>query len=301
VRFKCIALRVASSDTWFIELAAISCYCWVFPDILDGLEQRWCWARDWRLFRASPSDCEGFLSLSRGSSQIGYSSRARGLEDLYLVSGCAAPAEGLTLDSQLARDPSSGCIATTRSSLPESKWTSVKIPVQVQSSSQQLNLWRVVWTNTVICTYTALKPSVTRGQDGWPVSPWVRHTRLDCIMSLLLEAKGKHYLIWWAGAHSSRSFLDVSNLHRPSWLFNVTVTITVVMIGVGSLITVVMSTHVLVLCRENLHANMLLALPQTKTGQLCLWHFYNTYLKLLLPTDKQASIVHFIFGKSDLS
>jgi hypothetical protein len=37
------------------------------------------------------------------------------------VSGCAAPAEGLTLDSQLARDPSSGCIATTRSSLPGSK------------------------------------------------------------------------------------------------------------------------------------------------------------------------------------
>jgi hypothetical protein len=42
------------------------------------------------------------------------SARARGLEDLHLVSGCAAPAKGLTLDSQLARDPTSGCIATTR-------------------------------------------------------------------------------------------------------------------------------------------------------------------------------------------
>jgi hypothetical protein len=30
------------------------------------------------------------------------------------VSGCAAPAEGLSLDSQLARDPTSGCIAITR-------------------------------------------------------------------------------------------------------------------------------------------------------------------------------------------
>jgi hypothetical protein len=30
------------------------------------------------------------------------------------VSGCAAPAEGLTLDSQLARDPISGCIAIAR-------------------------------------------------------------------------------------------------------------------------------------------------------------------------------------------
>jgi hypothetical protein len=62
------------------------------------------------------------LSLPRGStSQIGYSSGARGLEDPHLMSGCVAPAEGLTLDSQLARDPSSGCIATTRTSLLGSK------------------------------------------------------------------------------------------------------------------------------------------------------------------------------------
>jgi hypothetical protein len=39
------------------------------------------------------------LILFYGSSQIGYSSRARGLEDPHLVSGCAAPAEGSTLDS----------------------------------------------------------------------------------------------------------------------------------------------------------------------------------------------------------
>jgi hypothetical protein len=54
------------------------------------------------------------LSLPRGGSRIGYFSGARGLEDPYLVSECAAPAEDLTLDSQLARDPSSGCIATMR-------------------------------------------------------------------------------------------------------------------------------------------------------------------------------------------
>jgi hypothetical protein len=42
------------------------------------------------------------------------SARARGLEDPHLESECAAPAEGLTLDSQLAHDPTSGCIATTR-------------------------------------------------------------------------------------------------------------------------------------------------------------------------------------------
>ena len=142
MRFKCIALRVASSGTWFIELAVISCYSWVFPDTLDGLEQRWCWARDWRLFRASPSDCEGFLSLPRGSSRIGYSSEARGLEDPHLVSGCAAPAEGSTLDSWLAHDPSSGRIATTRNSLPGSKWTSVKN--LVSSLCRGYSLWLCV-------------------------------------------------------------------------------------------------------------------------------------------------------------
>jgi hypothetical protein len=43
------------------------------------------------------------------------SARAHGLEDPHLVSECAAPAKGLTLDSQLAHDPISGCIATTKS------------------------------------------------------------------------------------------------------------------------------------------------------------------------------------------
>jgi hypothetical protein len=63
----------------------------------------------------------GFLSLPHESSRIGYSSGARALEDPHLMSGCAAPVEGLTLDSQLTHDPSSGCIAITRSSLTGSK------------------------------------------------------------------------------------------------------------------------------------------------------------------------------------
>jgi hypothetical protein len=68
----------------------------------------------------------GSWAFFRGSSRIGYSSGARGLEDPHLMSGCAALAEGLTLNSQLARDPLSGCITTTRTSLSRSKWTSVK-------------------------------------------------------------------------------------------------------------------------------------------------------------------------------
>jgi hypothetical protein len=64
---------------------------------------------------------KGFLILPRGSLRIGYSSGARDLEDPHLVCGCAVPAEGLTLDSLLARELTSGCIATTGSSLPGSK------------------------------------------------------------------------------------------------------------------------------------------------------------------------------------
>jgi hypothetical protein len=104
----------------------IACYFLVFSDILDGLEQRWCWARDWRLFRATPVDLWGFLSLSYGRLQLTTLVDCSWLEGSPYCVGCAAPAKGLALECQLARDPSSGCIATMRTSLPGSKWTSVK-------------------------------------------------------------------------------------------------------------------------------------------------------------------------------
>ena len=45
--------------------------------------------------------------------------------------GCAAPYWGFGVWSQLAREPPSECIATTRTSLSASKWTSVKIIVLI--------------------------------------------------------------------------------------------------------------------------------------------------------------------------
>jgi hypothetical protein len=48
------------------------------------------------------------------SGPVGSSAKACGLEDPHLVSGCATLTKGLTLDSQLAHDPTSGCITTTR-------------------------------------------------------------------------------------------------------------------------------------------------------------------------------------------
>ena len=65
--------------------------------------------------------CEGFLSLPRGRSQLATLVDCSWLGGSHLMSGCAAPAEGLALDCQLARDPSSGCMATTRTSLSGSK------------------------------------------------------------------------------------------------------------------------------------------------------------------------------------
>jgi len=63
--------------------------------------------------------CEGFLSLPRGRSQL-----ATPVDCSWL--GGSPSWSGFALDCQLVRDPSSGCIATTRTSLPRSKLTSVK-------------------------------------------------------------------------------------------------------------------------------------------------------------------------------
>jgi hypothetical protein len=107
-------------------LLRISCYSSMFPDTVDSLEQRRWLSSQLEIVGALTECCKGILILPHGSSQIRYSSGARGLEDPHLVCSCVAPTEGSTLDSRLAHEPTSGCIATTRSSLPGSKWTSVK-------------------------------------------------------------------------------------------------------------------------------------------------------------------------------
>jgi hypothetical protein len=72
----------SSALLWELDLVAlnplswlrIACYSWMFPNALDGLEQRWYWAHDWRLFRASPVDLWGVLEPSPWEIAIGYSS-----------------------------------------------------------------------------------------------------------------------------------------------------------------------------------------------------------------------------------
>jgi hypothetical protein len=89
--------------------------------MVDGLEQRRWLSSQLEIVGALIKCCKGFLILPHESSQIGYSSGARGLKNLHLVCGCAAHAEGSTLDSRLAHESTSGCIATMESSLPGSK------------------------------------------------------------------------------------------------------------------------------------------------------------------------------------
>jgi hypothetical protein len=103
-----------------------ACYSWWFPP-----PRRLGAARivERRLVIVSGSDrgdCEGFLSLSRGRSR-----KASLVDCSWLVwslscVGCAAPGCRFSLWCQLACEPLSGWIATTRTSLLASKWTSVK-------------------------------------------------------------------------------------------------------------------------------------------------------------------------------
>jgi len=67
---KYIALRVPFSGTWSLSLLWISYYSWVFPDTLDGVEQRRCWAHIGDCFEPHQVICEGFLSLPRERLQL---------------------------------------------------------------------------------------------------------------------------------------------------------------------------------------------------------------------------------------
>ena len=93
---------------------------------LDGLEQRGSLSGGWWL---SPAP---IVVIVRGSWPFpGGEPKGTLVDCSWLVwssscVGCAAPYWGFGVWSQLAREPPSEWIATTRTSLPASKWTSVK-------------------------------------------------------------------------------------------------------------------------------------------------------------------------------
>ena len=117
---------IASSGSWgsicygFLVTLGI-CRC------LDGLEQQWRFGLCWWLFVADSGDIvRGSFTYSPWVIVKGYSS---GLFVAYgspSCVGCAAPDCGLGVWCLLVREPPSGWIPTMGTSLPASKWTSVK-------------------------------------------------------------------------------------------------------------------------------------------------------------------------------
>jgi hypothetical protein len=71
-------------------------------------------------------DCEGFLRLPYGRSPKASFSRLLVACGSVSCVGCATSGYRLGVWCLLAHEPSSGWIATTRTNLPTSKWTSVK-------------------------------------------------------------------------------------------------------------------------------------------------------------------------------
>jgi hypothetical protein len=84
-------------------------------------EGAYLWLRSWWLW--------GVLEPSPWEITKGISSRLRVACRSPSCVGCAAPSCEFGVWCQLAREPLSGWIATTRTRLPASKWTSVKIIV----------------------------------------------------------------------------------------------------------------------------------------------------------------------------
>ena len=122
---------------------------------LDGSEQRGSLSGGWWL---SPAP---IVVIVRGSWPFpGETPKDTLVDCSWLVwslscVGCAAPYWGFGIWSQLAREPPSGWIATTRSSLPASKWTSVK-----NQCVHHLILRWLVFIGIYSCDWLA--PSLTR-------------------------------------------------------------------------------------------------------------------------------------------
>ena len=117
LHLKALGVRVS---LWDLLVTLGSCHH------LDGLEQRGSSSRGWWL---SPAP---IVVIMRGSWPFpGGEPKDTLVNCSWLVwssscVGCAAPYWRFDVWCQLAREPPSEWIATTRSSLPSSKWTSVK-------------------------------------------------------------------------------------------------------------------------------------------------------------------------------
>jgi hypothetical protein len=99
------------------------------------------------------SDCEGFLTIPWWRAKR-YSSGMRVACVILSCVSCAAPYWGFGVWCQLAHEPPSECIVTTRTSLPASKWTSVKNHCVIFDSKVIGLYWySLLWLGDFICDW----------------------------------------------------------------------------------------------------------------------------------------------------
>jgi hypothetical protein len=123
---KCIVwvVHLEALGDWVLA-AVFACYSCVIPVTLDGLEQREVLSSIGDCSRPHPVVCEGSCGIPRGWFAKANSSEERSLWIPILWVFLASSHRGIW-HRPIACETSSGCIATTRTSLPGSKWTSVK-------------------------------------------------------------------------------------------------------------------------------------------------------------------------------
>jgi hypothetical protein len=117
---------VASRGTWWLCFATdFTCYSWWLlpPRRLSAV--RIVERRKVIVSNSDRGDCEGFLTFPQWRAKRYYSGLLVAYGSLSCV-GCAAPDYGLGVWCLLAREPLSEWITTTETSLPASKWTSMK-------------------------------------------------------------------------------------------------------------------------------------------------------------------------------
>ena len=126
---KCIAWVVASSGTWWSCFAArFACYSWSLLTPRRFGAVRIIERRLEVVFGSDRGDCEGFLTFLRRRAKR-YSSRLLVAYVIFILCWLRGTLVRVGVWGHFAREPPSECVAIIRTSLPVSKWTSVKIIV----------------------------------------------------------------------------------------------------------------------------------------------------------------------------
>ena len=122
---KCIAWVITSRGTWWLCFVVdFACFSWWLPPPRWLGEARIVERRKVLVFGFNRGDCQGFLTFSQRRAKR-YSSGLLVACGSSSCVGFAAPDYGLGVWCLVAHEPPSEWI-TIRTSLPSSKWTSVK-------------------------------------------------------------------------------------------------------------------------------------------------------------------------------